>query len=104
MLTGALLGGICGEEICGTFMSCPFGVIPLWLIPFAGGCGPLGSFIGLEVGGWAGGLVGATGGLMTGLCEGLCVACGGLDVVLGTVIGGLFRICGELTNVCNAIL
>ena len=99
MLACTLLGACVGEEICGTIMS-----IPLFFVPFACGFGPLGSLIGLEVGGSVGGLVGAAGALMIGLNEGLCVALGGLDVVLGAVTGGFFQICGELINVCNAIL
>ena len=101
MLTCTLLGACFGEEICGTIMSmvpCP----PF--CPFACGCGPLGSLIGLEIGGVIGSLTGATGVLSAGLYEGLCVALGGLDTALGAVIGALFQMCGVLTNVCNAVL
>ena len=101
MLTGTLLGAICGEEICGvigSILGCGC------IIPCAGGCGPAGSFLGLEVGGLAGALTGAAVACMAGLCEGLFSCVGGLNVVLGAVTGGLFQICGELINVCNAIL
>jgi len=95
MLT--LLGVICGDAICGS-------IVPLILCPFPP-CftGPFGSCIGLEVGGSVGGFAGATGVLLTGLYEGLAPCVGGLCAVLGGATGGLFQICGELTNVCNAI-
>ena len=100
MLICTLLGACVGEEICGTIMSIPLG----FFVPFAGGCGPLGSLMGLGIGSLAGGLVGATGVLVTGWSEGVCVALGGLGVAVGAVIGAFFQICGGLTNVCSAIL